>query len=117
MYDCENFTVCEIPLSILFFGTKSICSISFCVFALLRAQIEDEGLNAEDPVLEEDIPPEPEPEPEIGMLYSYSTSHMCITHLYTHMLYQPSILTALKKCCAVLHCLLRVSKACIITYH
>lgn len=32
-------------------------------------QIEDEGLNAEEPMLEEDIPPEPEPEPEIGIHY------------------------------------------------
>ena len=40
-----------------------------CAFnhaCVLHAQIEDEGLNAEEPVLEEDIPPEPEPEPEIG---------------------------------------------------
>ena len=71
------------------------------VFALLCAQIEDEGLNAEDPVLEEDIPPEPEPEPEIGMLYSYSMSHIWHnTFVYTHAISAIDI-----DCLVLLYCI------------
>ena len=64
------------------------------------AQIEDEGLNAEDPVLEEDLPPEPEPEPEIGI--RSTRTQRVIYMVYIHVLYQTTrgsslILTALRK--------------------
>ena len=56
---------------------------NICIRYIL--QVEDEGLNAEEPVLEEDIPPEPEPEPEIG-IHTYTVSKSTLTimlHIHT----------------------------------
>ena len=116
-YDHENFTVCKISSfwSKVDLFNPHLYTIIY-VFPLMCAQIEDEGLNAEDPVLEEDLPPEPEPEPEIGIRSTRTQRVSVYTRAISDHPRQFIDIDCLEKRCCVVHSLLRASNVCISMY-